>query len=45
MYGDWFGEFVCGYWDLEGYSDGPKVSVLETVDSSLLTQAYGYAGS
>ena len=26
-------------------SDGPKVSVFETVDSSLLTQAYGYAGS
>ena len=18
MYGDWFGEFVCGYWDLKG---------------------------
>lgn len=27
------------------FSDGPKVSVFETVDSSLLTQAYGYAGS
>ena len=20
MYGDQFGEFVCGYWDLKGYS-------------------------
>lgn len=27
------------------FIDGPKVSVFETVDSSLLTQAYGYADS
>ena len=20
MYGDQFGEFVCGYWDLKGYA-------------------------
>ena len=24
MYGDQFGEFVCGYWDLKGQLTGDK---------------------
>ena len=40
MYGDQFGEFVCGYWGLKGSGVSPQKWMNESTNQKTLQQIY-----